>query len=470
MMGFKRYIWVTAMILFLGSYPIASFGANPSMPVFQDSLRVMTYNILNFGSTCQGQPIPMLIYLKTIVEAANPDVVGLVKMESIKTSQNDMHGVLPYGFADSIVKAGFDAAYPNRYDHSTYSDAAGSGNNTLLIFDKNKLGFVKMSTLLVDIEDFNLFQLYYKDPNLGVTHDTTFLYFVLNHTSSGTDATDRDRQDTLIRNALKKRFLHLPNLINMGDFNLHNSSEIGYSGYVAYADSNFKFYDAPFLPDKKLNYPLSWDQNPAVCSNFLTTSTRASSSLPNSCGTSGGAKSWYDHILMSPWILHNENYVGYVPNSYHVFGNDGKRIGISINDSTSNGKNGVVSSTVANALWQFSNKYPVMLTLGVGFNSTGTSLADPEIHTGISPEPSLQQVIKVTSVFEQRVHCFFPPMLVGEIIEASLFDLSGRCISNDSFTLNDTFKQIETGNIAPGIYLLHFKGNQINCSYKIIKE
>ncbi|MDB5139895.1 MAG: hypothetical protein JWR12_1811 [Mucilaginibacter sp.] len=67
--------------------------------------------------------------------------------------------------------------------------------------------------------------------------------------------------------------------------------------------------------------------------------------------------------------------MSYVHNSYQSVGNDGNRMGKDINST--NPVNASAPAAVLNALWQFSNKYPVSLKLSVKANRTGGSIADP---------------------------------------------------------------------------------------------
>ena len=168
----------------------------------------------------------------------------------------------------------------------------------------------------------------------------------------------------------------MPNLINMGDFNVRNSSEAGYQSIVTSADTSTKMSDPPFSVDKALQYPADWDTNPASFQKYLTTSTRLSASIPNTCGTSGGAKSWYDHIFLSPWLVSGNNYIKYMANSYQTLGNDGNRLNVDIN-STIPAVNLSAPDAVIQAMFQFSNKYPVMLKLLVKSNRNAYSLPDP---------------------------------------------------------------------------------------------
>jgi hypothetical protein len=268
-----------------------------------------------------------------------------------------------------------NAVSPGRYAYATPTDISG-GDMSVLFYNKQKLTFVKTETLYQYITDFDLYKLYYNDPNLSITHDTTYLYVVVNHTQSGTPSTTRDMQVSTYMATLRAKFAYFPNLVNMGDFNTANSYEAGYQSVITAADSTQRMSDPPFSPDQTVKYPAEWEDNSGAYASELTTSTRALATVPNTCGTSGGAKSWYDHIFISPWLVKGSNYISYVPNSYNTIGNDGKRIGVDITSTTPQ-VNASAPAAVINALFQFSNKYPVSIKLLLKANRNAYSIADP---------------------------------------------------------------------------------------------
>jgi hypothetical protein len=337
-----------------------------------DTLKVMAYNVLNFGDGCQGSTATLDGYLKTIIQYAQPDLLSCEKMAAFLPT---LMGVP--NLAADITNNALNSAFPNRYAYATPTNASGDNAMSVLFYNQQKLTFVNVHTVLVYVSDFNLYKLYYNDPNLAITHDTTFLYVLVNHTQSG-DAPDaaRDQQETMEMQALRTKFAYLPNLINMGDFNQHSSTEAGYQAIISPTDTATQMSDPPFYPDKALQYPGNWDGNPTPYQPYLTTSTRALANVPNTCGTSGGAKSWYDHIFISPWLVKGSNYIKYIANSYQTIGNDWQRLNVDIN-STSPVINTSAPTAVINALFQFSNKYPVALKLLVKANRSGGSLADP---------------------------------------------------------------------------------------------
>lgn len=335
-----------------------------------DTINVMAYNVLNYGNGCQGSLSTLDGYFKTIIGYAQPDLLSCEKMNTFP-----IQSASPDNLADNITDSVLNAVFPGRYAYATPTDVSGGGMS-VLFYNKQKLTFVKTETLYQYITDFDLYKLYYNDPNLAITHDTTYLYVVVNHTQSGSPSTTRDMQVSTYMATLRAKFAYLPNLINMGDFNTANSYEAGYQTIITSTDSAKRMYDPPFYPDQIVKYPAEWEDNASGYAAELTTSTRALATVPNSCGTSGGAKSWYDHIFISPWLVKGSNYISYIPNSYKTIGNDGKRIGVDITSATPQ-MNTSAPAAVINALFQFSNKYPVSMKLLVKANRNAYSIADP---------------------------------------------------------------------------------------------
>jgi len=457
-----KYIRISFLLFLLFTFKVKSTEAQ------QDTLNVMAYNVLHFGDGCQGSNTYLEGKLRTIVQYANPDVLGLVKVQSIKVTPTDNNGLSPYGFADSIIQYSLDVAYPARYNYCTLTNISGSNDMDVLFYDQNKLGFLSVKNLISLQEDFDLYKLYYKDPHLTITHDTTFLYFILNHTVSGTSSTQRDQQDTLVIDQLEKIFYHLPNLISMGDFNTHLTGELGYQRYVNNSDTNFLFYDPPFNPDHNLSYPIDWDISPTLCSGYLNTSTRESSSYPNSCGTNNGAKDWYIHIFASAWLTHNFDYIKYIPDSYVTLGNDGNRVGISENDSTTNGRNNSAPSNVVNAIFFLSDKYPTMLKLAVTNDSLGNGPPNPVINGTALVSPEKGMITVNNPIQNNKIEMNFSSACIGENCELTCYDIYGRNLFSNDFVINST--RIEKNvSLSQGTYFLRVQTAHTLNVYHLVK-
>jgi endonuclease/exonuclease/phosphatase family metal-dependent hydrolase len=355
-----RLLSIICVLALFGCSKHASSPSGPSGPLpgtvdKTDTLTVMAYNVLSYGDYCQSTPAGLDGYLRTIVGFVRPDLLSCEKMNPFPFTPGASGNL-----ADEIVASDL----PEGYAYGTPTAAPGQADVSVLFYNRQKLTYVRTQTLVRDITDFDLYTLYYNDVNLAITHDTTFLYVVVNHTQSGSSSTDRDRQVMEEATALRGMFTAFPNLIVMGDFNTRLSDEAGYQALVTSADSATLLYDPPYYPDAALTYPGNWDVTPYRYGSYLTTSTRALATVPNSCGTSGGAKSWYDHIFLSPRLVSGADSMHYVPHSYGTIGNDGNRLGVDIN-STSPVVNTSAPDSVIQALFQFSNKYPVSVRVAV---------------------------------------------------------------------------------------------------------
>ncbi|MDR3693827.1 hypothetical protein [Mucilaginibacter sp.] len=337
-----------------------------------DTINVMAYNVLKYGDGCQGSTDTLNNYLKTIIKYIRPDLFSFEKMAAFDPTPG-----APFNLAEGIVNNALNLVSPGKYTYITPTNTARATNMATLFYNKQKLTFLKSETLEANITDFDLYKFYYNDPNIQITRDTTFLYVLVNHTQSGSPSTSRDIQVSTEMKDLRTKFAYLPNLVNMGDFNTHNSIEAGYQSVITSADSTTKMSDPPFYPDKAVTYPAEWENNTSLFAPFLTTTTRALATVPNSCGTGDGAKSWYDHIFISPWLVNGANYMKYIPDSYKTVGNDGNRVGVDINSVTP-----VVNTSappaVLNALFHFSDKYPITIKLLVKANRNAYSLVDPK--------------------------------------------------------------------------------------------
>ena len=445
---------------------VLCFGLHLSGYSFSDSLRVMTYNVLYYGNGCQGANGNYHTYLSTIVKYANPDILALVKIASQPTSADDKFAAAPLGFADSILKFGLNKAFPGRYNYVVFTNKARSNNMVLLFYDSTKLGFDGLVSSYSNIIDFNTYKLYYKGQDALTNQDTTYLYLTLNHDKSGDDnEAVRSNQITGEVKEFRKHFKRLPNFIDLGDFNLRGSEEPLYQLLTKPTDTNFRFSDPPFFPDKKLSYPAAWDHESEYAA-FFTTSTREFDGIPNTCGSAGGAKGWYDHIFLSDWLLRGNNHIRYVRNSYRVIGNDGERYRIGINNKNVH-KNESAPADVIEALYRMSNKYPVVLTLEVNSNLGSAHLPDPEIKgvpVFVKENPSL-----ISDTVKNKIKLNFPPLMLHQELTAECVDKDGKSVFKKDFTVAEEMVELKC-SARPGTYRLKiFSEHSLVAEMKFVK-
>ena len=427
-----------------------------------DTLRVLSYNILYLGDTppCQGPHSIYEGYLETIIAYANPDIAGFQKMEAIPMYVGDMSGNAPAAFADSLLQNSMNAAFPGRYAYCTYTNTSGANNISMLFYNQQKLGFAGILCSYVNITDFNTYKLYYKSPDLATTHDTVFLYVTLNHANSGSASSDASTRETQIAGEMAQIETHfsgsLPNMINMGDFNTHTSTEACYQTLVAPTNLNYRYYDPPFYPDATFSYPANWDSNPNTYASCLTVSTRQSGSVPNSCsGNSGGGKSWYDHIFLSANIINNTDHISYIPHSFRVIGNDGNRVGISANTSP----NTSAPTAVINDIFQMSEHYPTTLNLLVDLSSTTKAVMQNE----------REKVLVINPVGDQLV-MHFSKDLAGKTVSIECVDVLGRVVMQNTFIATNEIMQLPCTLIPGEYYLIVSADNKVIADVELVKQ
>jgi len=420
-----------------------------------DTLRVLSYNVLYLGDTppCQYPHNISEGYLATVISYENPDIVGLVK----RTSE-DSYGSAPAGFADSLLQYSFNAAVPDKFAYCPYTNVAQADNISTLFYNQQKLGYAGLLCTYSNITDFDTYKLYYKSDSLTITHDTIFLYVTLNHTNSGSGSSNADTRAQQITGEMaqiESKFTSLPNMINMGDFNVHTSTEAAYQTLVAPSNLSYRYYDPPFFPDATFTYPADWDANPDDYTSCLTVSTRTGN-LPNTCSNdNGGGKSWYDHIFLSANIINNESHISYIPNSFKVIGNDGNRVGNPENGSPANTS---APASVINAIYQISEHYPLTLNLLV---NTSTVASANVFNTG--------KKVTVVNPVAAQLMLQFTKDLAGRTITMTCTDVLGRVVLKNTLVASDEMIQLPC-MLFPGIYNLQFSENGIVFANKMIRK
>src|SRR5665213_1963061 len=171
-----------ASLLFSCSKKVAGTNNIATLPragTFQktDTLRVMAYNVLNYGDLCQGSTTSLDSYFRTIIQNIQPDLMSCEKMTAFSYLPGS-----PGNLADEILTNVLNFVSPDKYNYASPTNASGSGTLSVLFYNKQKLTYVSTEDLLSLVTDFDLYKFYYNDINLSITKDTNFLYVVICHT------------------------------------------------------------------------------------------------------------------------------------------------------------------------------------------------------------------------------------------------------------------------------------------------
>ena len=343
----------------------------------QEIATFMTYNLLNYRnetSFCtnnNNNPISKENYIKTIVDHVQPDLIAFNEVGSnpsnaVKLLDRclNVNGESKYMMANFSSTSGSSLANAFYYNGDMFE---------MYSYDKieNEVGGSQIVRLI------NVYTVYYKDANLTLGADTTFLTVFIAHLKAGTgsaNSTQRDKATEAVMEYISDENIS-GNYIITGDFNTYKSSEAAIQNLVDPSNQAIKFLDP-------VNRMGSWNNNSAYA-DVHTQSTHYSS---NGCASGGGLDDRFDFILMSQAIKDDTDHIDYVKNSYKALANDGNHFNQSINNPANNS----VPVNVLDAIYNGSDHLPVLMDMIM-------SPADPNSVSLIDEKAALVKVISPTS-------------------------------------------------------------------------
>jgi endonuclease/exonuclease/phosphatase family metal-dependent hydrolase len=320
----------------------------------QDTLLVMSYNLLNYSasSTARDQ------YHRTVLAATKPDVLAVDEI----TTQADV---------DAYYSRVLNVVFPGQFSKAAFVYRAGDTNQELF-YRTSKVSFISNTPIHTDLRDINEFKLYV--PSVG---DTVRLYAL--HLKASTGSSNEVRRASEVDN-LRAVTNALPAgkfFMTMGDFNIYKSSESAYQKLIQIdATDDGAFFDA---------FTMTGTWNDASYAKYHTQSTRVPQLSDG--GSSGGLNDRFDMILYSRALMQGTGKIGYVSGSMSAVGNDGFHYQQSINQLP----NYAVPDSVANALYSASDHLPVITKLALKTAQAGpqTVLASAGSNGSISPSGSV---------------------------------------------------------------------------------
>ena len=268
----------------------------------QDTLSVMSYNLLNFPDpnpfgkvdTLAGilawHPVDLLIAEEIHAAAA----AQLVLDEALNTSGVDRFSMAAFVPQQSAPWATIKLAQTIFYDH-------------------NKLGLRDQMLLYTDVRDINVYTLYLRDNGI-FQGDTTFLTVCALHLKASNSQPDIDDRTDMAQ-TLWDHLATLPagrQVIIGGDFNIYTGTEPAFTTLLAPAG------------DIQIADPLDLEGSNWSGSGFgdiHTQSTRVNTLFGDGAG--GGLDDRFDMLLISDDMVNGGASLQMVPGSYRPLGNSG---------------------------------------------------------------------------------------------------------------------------------------------------
>lgn len=330
------------LIAFLG-FSISGFA--------QDTLRVMTYNLLYYGQPTDfctfsnNNPNLKEGYLRTILAHDLPDIFVVCEISS-----NTL-------YHQRILDSVFLKISGQPYARAVSQNISNSNIMNMMYYNSAKVALYSQRIIQSLVRDINLYSFYYKSPDLA-NGDTAFLHCIGAHLKAGSSSSDIQSRRNQVNNVIAwlQTNSQPGNYLFMGDLNVSSSEELAMQALLFGSDPRFRFYD----PVNQLG---NWSSN----SGFAAWHTQ-STHISGACHSGGGLDDRFDFILASADIMDGNNKMKYVENSYRTLGQDGLRYNKALLDSPFNAS---APFPVLEALYHNSDHLPVLLSLAVNQTASG---------------------------------------------------------------------------------------------------
>jgi endonuclease/exonuclease/phosphatase family metal-dependent hydrolase len=400
-----------------------------SSPAFaQDTLRLMTYNVLNYTSTDANAN--RYLSLRTIVAYYQPDMM-------ICSEMIDGSG------AQRLLDSAFNVNGINYYSRAAFPN--GPDTDNMLYYNNQKVKLKSQNQISTNLRDITRYRVYH----VISPGDTAYLNLFSAHLKAGSlpaDATTRLGEVTDFCNYITL----LPqseNLIIGGDFNVYSNTEQAWT-YITSTSCPHVFYDP-------INAGGAWNSN-SLFAGIHTQSTRSSSN-PGCCGgATGGLDDRFDFLLANNRVMNGGSKIRYIPGSYKACGNDGNHLNKSIIEAPVNSS---VPSNVNTALFNMSDHLPVLMELEVG-NTVG-------IHEFSKDEFSFQLMPESSGSFSWGI---YSPRSIK--LDLKIYDVRGAMVMDKKIELNVGNNRIfeVDQKFFPGCYIakIHDENNLVISSLIII--
>ncbi|MCC7331697.1 MAG: T9SS type A sorting domain-containing protein [Flavobacteriales bacterium] len=389
----------------------------------QDTLRVLSYNILNFPTSNSSKADT----LKAIIKYTQPDIFLVTELTSSVG-------------ASLILNDALNVDGVTHYQNVSYVNGPDSDN--LIFFNSDKFGFISRHEIPTVLRNISEYVLYYKSPNLAVTQDTTYLHCYVAHlkaSNSSADSLQRNQEAVTFKNYLDSKTQPVTNILLGGDFNVYTSNEAAY---------NTILNGGNVLLEDPINSPGNWQANSSF-SSIHTQSTRTA--VLSDGGSVGGLDDRFDFIFMGQDVMQGTNKIKYIPGTYQAIGNDGLHFNKSILASPTNNS---VPNNVLEALYYMSDHLPVFAKLYFDEALSTNEFQLENVWNGYYTNN--------TFVFKTKIN--------EKQLEFQLFDVLGKSVAKKTFTNLNSF-EFDYGSLQTGLYFVKvWNANQQLKTFRIVKQ
>ncbi len=381
-----------------------------------DTLKVLSYNLLNFPGTTPNR----VDTLKGILNHIKPDIFMVCEITS---------GV----GADDILFNALNVDGETSYEMSTWEN--GPNTENMLYYNSDKLGLKEENIIPTALRNIDEYVLYYKSDDIATTDDTTFFYVYVCHlkASQGFEA-ERDAEAQVLKDYIATR-PGRENILIGGDFNFYGST-------IEPAWNTILNNGATIVDP--INLPGDWHVNAGYAS-IHTQSTRTSSF---GGGATGGMDDRFDFIFMSPDLNSYGNDAKYLAGTYRAVGQDGLHYNDALIDSPWN------TSEPAPVIWNLynmSDHLPIYMEIEVQ-KETNTVVEKEKLFNAFYVADSNQIKFEIE---EGKIE--------GQLF---IYDLGGKLIK--TFDSIDNDNSVSTAFLTKGMYVL--KMEKYDYSLKFVVE
>lgn len=394
----------------------------------QTKVKTMFYNLLNYDSDLVS--INKTEHLQTILNEVQPDLFMVCELKS-ETASNYLYQNAVVPFNPDFQKAPF-----------RYSQSPATGLLQMVYYNSKKLVLDATKVIPTGIRDINHYTFTINTEDADINPIKLEVFVTHLKASTGSDNRQKrynsviyflDELDKLPKNSF---------VLFSGDLNFYTSNE---DGYRVLTDSRNSIQIIDPIDRPAENFP----NNPNIDDPFEFYSSSSSYFWRNSSfadihsqstrtfqlngdGAGGGMDDRFDFILMSE-NLKTSSDLFYVENSYRTIGNNGNCYNSFVSNTSCNGE---YSQSLRNALYQFSDHLPIVMSLETPSNPLSIKKKHPILLSSAN-------IVKnsITLALKEKVNSII------------IYNQLGQIIYQRKAT-NETELIIYTSKFANGVYFL----------------